>query len=128
MTHPYRPPQSSVEVASASGSGITSVILPILGLVCALLTALTPTIVIPQFQQVFSSFGAQLPLLTRIAIDQHLWLWLLSLLVIAVWLFWPRPKQRALAACLLGAGGLVIIIPLMILAMYLPIFQLGQAV
>lgn len=128
MSHPYRPPQSSVEVASGSGAGITSVILPIIGLVCALLTALTPTMVIPQFQQVFSSFGAQLPLLTRIAIDQHLGLWLLPLLVIAVWLFWPRPKQRPLAACLVGAGGLVIIIPLLILAMYLPIFQLGQAV
>jgi type II secretory pathway component PulF len=43
--------------------------------------------VIPQFQQVFSSFGAQLPLLTRIAIDQHRELWLLRLLFIAVWLF-----------------------------------------
>ncbi len=84
--------------------------------------------VIPQFKQVFFSFGAQLPLLTRITIDQHLWLWLLPVLVTVTWLFWPRPKQRPLAACLTGIGGLVITIPLLIVAMYLPIFQLGQAV
>lgn len=127
MNTPYRTPQSSVATEPTSGSN-TAIILLLTGIAAALLAALVPTLVVPQFQQVFASFGAELPLLTRLALEQHLWLWLLPVLVIAAWLFWPRPRQRSLAACLVGAGGLAIIVPLLILAMYLPILQLGQAV
>jgi type II secretory pathway component PulF len=128
MTHPYRPPQSSVEVTPTSASNTSAIILLLAGLVCALLTALVPTLAIPQFEQVFVSFGASLPLLTRLAIEQHLWLWLLPLLVVAARLFWHRPKQRPLVACLVGTVGLGLGIPLLILAMYLPILQLGQII
>lgn len=128
MPNPYRPPQSSVEDAPASGSGAAGILLLLAGLVCALLTALVPTLVIPQFEEVFASFGATLPLPTRLMIELHPWLWLLPLPVVAVRLFWPRPRQRPLAACLLGACALGLIIPLLILAMYLPILQLGQIV
>src|SRR5690606_7847840 len=108
MTNPYQPPASAVELSTTHGSGSTAVIQLIAGLMCALLAALIPTLVIPQFHQVFTSFGTDLRLTTRIALNHRLWLWLLPLVVIAVRLFWPRARKRPRASCLVGVGGLVI--------------------
>lgn len=127
MTNPYQSPASAVELPATHGSGSTAVIQLIAGLMCALLAALIPTLVIPQFRQVFTSFGTDLPLTTRIALNYHLWLWLLPLVVIAVRLFWPRARKRPRAACLAGIAGLVIALAATLLAMYLPIYQMGSA-
>ncbi|QKE63299.1 hypothetical protein HNE05_07965 [Aquipseudomonas campi] len=126
MTNPYQTPESAFEAAPKSSNDLAAVIQLIVGLVCALIAALVPALVIPQFQQVFNGFGAQVPLITHIALSYHLWLWTLPIFVIAARIFWPKTQRRPLASCLLGVISLVIVIPAMILAMYLPIFQLGR--
>ena len=128
MTNPYQPPQSTFEGGSDQGGSATMAIRLIVGLICALIAAALPMLVIPSFQQVFDSFGAQLPLMTQLALSYHLWLWVLPILVIAAFMFWPKAERRPLAACLTGVIGLTLTSVVMILAMYLPVFALGQAI
>lgn len=128
MSNPYQSPQSAVVSSVQSGRGAGAVMQLVAGLLCAVIAALLPMLVIPAFHEVFIGFGAQLPLLTRLAVGYHPWLWLLPLLVVAARLFWPKARRRALAACLLGVVGLVLVIALTALAMYLPVFQLGEVI
>lgn len=95
-----------------------------------ILAALVPAIaswVVPGFRETFASFGAELPLLTRFFVNHTVTLWMLPVLVLAAWLFWPRRERRGLAALLVGAGSLLVF-PVMVFAMYLPIFSLSQAI
>lgn len=100
----------------------------LVGVLCAIIAAAVPALVVPRFREVFESFGAELPFLTRLFMDHHYVLWLLPVLVIATWFFWPKVPHRSLAACLLGIGSLVLIVPVLVVAMYLPIFQLSTAI
>ncbi|MET1079681.1 MAG: hypothetical protein ABWY06_16855 [Pseudomonas sp.] len=96
------------------------------GLICAVVAAVIPLLTAPQFRSVFEAFHAELPLLTRFFIYYTQGLWLLSAAVIGAWLCWPQPTQRATAVVLIGVGGLGLLTPLYIYAMYLPIYNLGQ--
>ena len=126
MTNPYQTPESTFEVPPKSNNDLAAAFQLIVGMVCALIAALTPTLIIPQFQQVFDGFGTEMPLITHIALSYHLWLWTLPVLVVAARIFWPKAQWRPLASCLVGVISLIVVIPAIILAMYMPIFQLGQ--
>ena len=99
MSNPYQSPQSAVMSSAHSASGAGAVIQLVVGLLCAVIAALLPMLVIPTFHEVFISFGAQLPQLTKVAVAYHLWLWLLPLLVVAARLFWPAKHRRSKASC-----------------------------
>ena len=128
MSNPYQSPQSAVVSSVQSDSGAGAVIQLVVGLLCAIIAALLPMLVIPTFHEVFLSFGAQLPQLTKVAVAYHLWLWLLPLLVVAARLFWPAKRRRAKASCWIGVLGLVITVVVTTLAMYMPILRLDAVI
>lgn len=109
-----------------------------IGMAILLLPAIVLTLVMPGFAEMFEAFGAELPWLTGVFVQHRLAFFLLPLLVPATWwLLARRPRTTAtpharsapaLAALLLAIGLAVAMILLMIFAMYLPIFRLGQAV
>lgn len=97
------------------------------GLLCAVIAAAMPMFYTPQFRQVFESFGAELPALTKLFVHYNQVFWLLPVLVIAAWFFWPMSHRRATAACLIGIISMVLVIPATVAAMYLPVFASGAA-
>jgi hypothetical protein len=124
--NPYQSPSSSVAISSKLTSNMAGLAFLSVGLICALVAAITPALVVPKFEQVFIGFGAEIPLITHIVLNYHLWLWLLPIFVVVIRLSWPKSAQRPLASCLFGVTSLVLVIPLTIYAMYMPIFLLGQ--
>jgi type II secretory pathway component PulF len=95
------------------------------GLSFAALAAAIPPFVAPKFREVFESFGAELPLITTLFVQYDFILWLLPVLVLAAWFYWPKKQRRALVSCVIGAISFTVIISAFVVAMYLPIFQLG---
>ncbi len=92
------------------------------------LTAITVSAVVPQFLPLFSSFGAELPWLSRVVVEGMLFVWLLPVCVVLAWFRWPRIRQRAFVAMSIGLLSLIVVLPLVIYAMYLPIFRLAETV
>ncbi|ALN62537.1 putative membrane protein [Lysobacter antibioticus] len=100
--------------------------LPIIGLALSGLGGISPLLLVPRFEPMFAILSMDLPLLTQTLIDYPWVLCPLPLLVLALWMLWPK-RRRDLVALLfggiagIGAGALAVI------AMYLPIFRLAQA-
>jgi type II secretory pathway component PulF len=105
---------------------------------CSLLiAALLVNLILPQFEPMFADFGVVLPAPTAFVLRFRYGFFLLPLLVPLVW--WllarrvsasPKPGARhapALAALLLAIGLSVLIVPLTLIAMYLPIFRFADA-
>ncbi len=117
-------PSTAAMPASSRGTGWL-----ITGLTCSILAAIAITLlgllVFPQFSEVFAGFGADLPLLTRLASRYYAAIWLAPPLVTLIYLFCPWRTHRALAA---GVAGLLSLagIPLVFVAIYLPIFNLSS--
>ncbi len=118
-------PSTPATPASSRGTGWL-----ITGLTCSIVASIVITLlgvlVFPQFSEVFAGFGADLPLLTRLASRYYATIWLTPLLVTLVHLFWPWRAHHALAAGLTGLLSLTGI-PLVFIAIYLPIFNLASA-
>lgn len=89
-------------------------------------------LIVPNFQNVFENFGAELPLLSRLFVDGRLFLWVLPLSVPIAASFirarTPEDARRGIVALLLGLA-IGIGLPLLcVFAMYLPIFGLAAQV
>ncbi|WP_447589093.1 hypothetical protein [Aquipseudomonas campi] len=95
------------------------------GLLSALIAAIGPALIAPQFRAVFEGFNAELPTLTTFFIYYYHALWLLPITVIYVWYKWPLPKHGALSSCLIGILGLALVFSVGVVALYLPIFNQG---
>jgi len=100
----------------------------IVGLICSVLAAAVPTLVLPQFRQAFESFGAELPLVTRLLLKYHFVMWAAPVAVMAAWRYWPNARRRPLAACLLGVGALVVAVPVIFIALYFPISEMAAGI
>nr|WP_298174089.1 hypothetical protein [uncultured Pseudomonas sp.] len=127
MKNPYQSPDSTVATSAKPVGASRNLVLFVIGLICAVVAAIIPMLVTPKFRDLFISFGAELPAFTSIAINYYLALWVLPFLVITTKILLPTAKGRALMPCLIGVLGLVLIVPLVIFALYLPIFMLGSA-
>ncbi len=101
------------------------------GLFVALAIAVGVNLVVPQFGDVFQNFGAELPLLTRAFVEGRYAFFGLPLLVLAAWALTPRRtpagNERGIVALVLAIGIGVVLLPLCLIAMYLPIFRLAAA-
>lgn len=120
---PHSPPQPS---PAPQAQAQFNPALLIIGLALSGLGGISPLLLVPRFESVFAVFGMDLPLLTQTFIDYPWLLCPLPVLVLALWMLWPK-RRRDLVALLfggiagIGAGALAVI------AMYLPIFRLAQA-
>jgi hypothetical protein len=96
------------------------------GFFLSLSPAVAPFFVVPHFKNVFSTLGADLPIFTLLVCEHPYIFFLIPLFVLALGFLWPKPKSRAIVACVVGAtsplwgGGLLAFI------LYLPIFQLSS--
>jgi uncharacterized membrane protein YhdT len=104
----------------------------IAGVLAATAMAAGVNLVIPRFNDVFQNFGSDLPLITRLFVESRHAFFGLPLLVLAAWVLTPRRtppgNERGIVALVVGIGSAVLLLPLCLIAMYLPIFQLAGAV
>lgn len=122
MSDPYRPPSAAVPAAPTSGHTL----LVVIGVACAALTALVPTLIVPSFRETFRMFGAESPWPTQLLLQGYPALWILPVLVLLLWRVVPWPRSRAKVACAFGVSVLVVGVPACMAALYLPIFALSQ--
>jgi type IV pilus assembly protein PilC len=117
--------------SSSTARTILSSILIVVTMVMCLVFGVMGALVIPQFAQVFSSFGADLPAPTLLVINFRYLLWLPSFLMLIVmgvlWWLVKSPKVRTLCYAVFVVVQ-VLMLPLIIVSMYLPIYKLGQVV
>jgi type II secretory pathway component PulF len=107
----------------------TNTFLTLIGGLAAVGGVAAVQLIVPQFQDVFKNFGAELPLLSRIFVNGRMFLWVLPLLVPVAAAFVrvrsPEDSRRGVVALLLGLA-IGIGLPMLCgLAMYLPIFKLA---
>ncbi len=122
--HPYQAPLTAPEQLAPPRA--RSVAIPLaMGLLCSLLAALLPTLVVPSFWPIFEAFGEHLPLITALALNYYLLLWLWPLGFVVVFLCWPAARHRGWVPCLTGVLGLLASLVLLAVSMYGPIFSLG---
>ena len=105
----------------------------IVGLLAALAAAAGINVLVLQFMPMMENFGAEVPVFTRLFIDGRAFFWALPLIVLAIWAFIPRrtvppDNKRGIVAMLAGIGLAVILLPLCLLAMYLPVFTLASTI
>jgi len=99
-----------------------------LGILAATAPVIGAHFAIPHFVEVFSSFGAELPWLTSVVVNFYPALVAFPALVFVVWLLWPEPASRAIVAAIVGGCLSLCLSVLLVVALYLPIFRLGQPI
>jgi type II secretory pathway component PulF len=125
MPNPYQAPRSIPPVGATLPVARRT---PVLSLFFTVLAAFLATLVVPSFRDALSGYGAPLPALTRVVFASYLGLWLLPALVLAAWRWLPGPVLGPRVATAVGVGGLVLLVPLLVIGLYLPIFSLASAV
>lgn len=93
-----------------------------------LFCALVVILVTPTFGELYKSFGIEIPVFTKVVLRTHkYWLGLALIPIPLVYLLEPSKKWQAITQYFLLALA-VLLIPLTIIALYLPTFELGRVV
>ena len=82
----------------------------------------------PQFEKVFAGFDRELPFFTQLFLPgSFIYSVLPAICLIAFLIYWtkPKPAMKVLITCAIGT---LIMIPATVIAVYLPVYQLGKAV
>lgn len=90
--------------------------------------ALAGIFVTPSFEELYISFGSDLPVLTKLVFITHKY-WLgLALLPIPLFYLLEKSKlwQARILYCLLALA--ILLMPLTVIALYLPIYEMGKIV
>jgi hypothetical protein len=102
-----------------------------IGMFCCLVAAIAVNVAAPGFEAIYRDFGVELPWLTRMLLAGRWFLFALPVpILLAWWLARPasgRPDRRALVA-LIGMALPLLLVPLVVIGLYLPMFMLGDAV
>ena len=111
----------------SSNSSSTEKLLLVFGLISSLLTAVVLSALVPQFANVFQSFGAELPFLTKSLVEFYRAFFLLPIFVVLAWYLAPKHSRGIMSFltgmfCLFGITGISVVL------LYLPIFMLGNTV
>lgn len=95
----------------------------------ALISFILLSYVIPEFGELFEGFGAELPVFTKLVLTVHEYFYLLALPGVIGNLLIYNSKNVA-GWWLVGFSGAmgILLIPLTIIAMYLPIFEMSRVV
>jgi type II secretory pathway component PulF len=107
------------------------------GMCALLLTAIAVNLVVPRFEDIFAGAGASLPWLTAMFLAHRHALFALPLLP-PLLLWWGVARgagkasggrrHSAMTALLVALGLTLLVVPLAIIAMYLPIFRIGDVI
>ena len=97
----------------------------VLGLVPGLVLAVGALIVVPQFQDVFTDFGATLPLQTKVLLATYRWWGVVVLGTLGLWALWPNPSNKGAAALIFGLASAMLLFLFGAWAAYAPIFELA---
>lgn len=93
-----------------------------------LFCALAGILVIPTFEELYRSFGVDIPVLTKVVLSTYkYWLGLALIPIPLVYLLKQSKKWQATILYFLLALA-ILLIPLTIIALYLPIYELGKIV
>ena len=85
-------------------------------------------LVVPNFIPVYASFGASLPISTKLLLVTYQW-WLATLVLpLALWFFLPEQNTRAPASVIAGVAIAALLFIFGVWSLYAPIFQLGDTV
>lgn len=100
-----------------------------LTVIAAFISFIMLSYVVPQFEELFEGFGAELPAFTQFIVSAHNQFYLLALPGFIGNLLIHSTKNR-LGWWLVGFSGVmgILLIPLTIIAMYLPVFEMGRVV
>ncbi|MEN5206162.1 hypothetical protein ABE473_17100 [Stenotrophomonas sp. TWI700] len=127
MNNPYSVTARAPLPVASRGYGLLAVGLLSSGLTAIVVTA-TGRFVVPQFQEIFSSFGVGLPWITRVLIHGYGWIWIGPALVLLQWFCGPGGRYRWHLAAALGMLSMLGGTLLTLFGLYLPTFQLGGVV
>jgi uncharacterized BrkB/YihY/UPF0761 family membrane protein len=104
----------------------------VFGMLCSLVAAIVVNVVVPQFDEVYRNFGAELPWLTRTLLAGRWLLFALPVVALLAWWLTPvvpgRPNRRGLVALLVGVGLPLVLVPLVVIGLYMPIFDMAGTV
>lgn len=103
---------------------ILAIIISFLFLFCALVGNLA----IPTFEELYRSFGADLSVLTKVVLSTYkYWLGLALIPIPLLYLLEQSKKWQAITLYFLLALA-ILLIPLTVIALYLPIYEMGKVV
>ena len=104
----------------------------VFGILCSLVAAIVVNLVVPQFDEMYRNFGAELPWLTRMLLAGRWLLFALPVVALLAWRLTPtvpgQPNKRGLVALLVGVGLPLVLVPLVVIGLYMPIFMLADTV
>ena len=93
-----------------------------------LFCALAVILVTPTFEELYKSFGIEIPVFTKVVLSTHkYWLGLALIPIPLVYLLESSKRWQAITQYFLLALA-VLLIPLTIIALYLPIFEMGSVI
>lgn len=107
----------------SKGSIIVSLILATAGAIVSIILSLT----VPSFRETFESFGTDLPFVTDLVVSaEGVYVWLAGVCVaVAVCAIAIRVKPVLIVSCVFS-GLLVLLLPIAMVALYLPVFTMGN--
>jgi type II secretory pathway component PulF len=132
MSNPYAEPTSRLiagqdETSPSAGerwllAGLVG------GFLAATITTIAGVFVFPGFSNVFANYDADLPLMTRVVLHYYLLIWALPFALIGIKRFLPSTRRRNIALGIIGIGSSIAVVPIMVIAMYLPIFRMAATI
>ena len=95
----------------------------------ALISFILLSYVVPEFIELFEGFGSELPAFTQLVIDIHNHFYLFAIPGFVGNILIHNHKLRAGWILVIFSGAMgILLIPLTVIAMYLPIFAMGKVV
>lgn len=96
---------------------------------CSLISFILMSYVVPEFEALFEGFGSELPAFTQFIITVHEYFFVLAIPGVIGTILIHNGKYRPAWILVLFSGAMaVLLMPLTIIAMYLPVFQMGSVV
>jgi hypothetical protein len=127
MQNPYQTPEAPVSETDPSARSRRQNRFFVAGLLCAVIGAAVPTILVPGYKELFAGFGSELPLATSVLVRFYPALWIFPALLLAARAIWPKTADRSGTVAIAGLSFLVIVVPLTFYLLYLPVFQMSEA-
>ncbi len=82
--------------------------------------------IVPQFQRMFESFGASLPLATRVLLATYQWWGMIPVGIVAAWFAGRSTRGRQAAITVFGVASAALLFVFCVWACYKPILDLAS--